>query len=53
MVHAKFYWTSGSEEEDFKGFGNNGHGSHLGHVTKTIFINLCPPFTRKLYTISP
>ena len=25
----------------FKGFTTYGHGSHLGNVTKTIFINLC------------
>ena len=28
----------------FKVFIIYGHGGHLGHVTKTIFINLCFPF---------
>ena len=26
-----------------------GHGGHLGHVTETIFINLCPSFPRWLH----
>ena len=42
MVHAKFqdHMTLGSREKDsFKVFTIYGHGSHLGHVTKTIFIN--------------
>ena len=37
MLHAKLqdHRTLGSEEEDFK--AKYEHGSHLGHVTKTIF----------------
>ena len=46
MLHAKFqdHRTLGSREEDFEDFTIYGHGSHLGHMTKTIFINLCPLF---------
>ena len=32
--------TLGSGEQYFKVF--YGHGGHFGHVTKTIFIKLCP-----------
>ena len=42
MLHAKFqdHRISGSGEEYFLRFlPYNGHGSHLGHVTWTIYIN--------------
>ena len=39
MLHAKFqdHRTSGSGEEFLKVFTIYGHGSHLGHVTCTMF----------------
>ena len=45
MVCAKFqdHGTSGSVEDFLKVEAIYGHGSHLGYVIKTIFINLCPP----------
>ena len=52
MLHAKFQYhrASGSGEQDFlKVFTIYGRGGHLGHVTKTIFINLCPLFLRSLH----
>ena len=50
MLHAKFqdHGTSGSGEEDFC---LHGHGSHLGHVTWTIYINFRSPFPRRLHII--
>ena len=42
MIHAKFqnHRSSGSGEEDFlKVFAIYSHGSHLGHVTLTIYTN--------------
>ena len=43
MLHAKFqdHRTLGTRGKDFKIFTMvlYGHGGHLGHVTKTIFIN--------------
>ena len=47
MLHAKFQdrRTSGSGR-DFKVFTIYGHGSHLGHMTWTIYINFHSPFTR-------
>ena len=49
MLLSKFkdYQTSGSGEF-FKGFTTFGNGSHFGHVTKTIFINVCTSFPRRL-----
>ena len=48
MLHAKL--TSGSEEEDFERFFTMyGHGSHLGHVTYTIYINFLSHFPRRIY----
>ena len=50
MLHAKFqgHRTSGSGEEDFfKVFTIYGHGSHLGHVTWTIYINFLSHFPRR------
>ena len=48
MLHAKFQdhirVVLGSGEKVFNIYG---HGGHLGHVTKTIFINLCP-FSKRL-----
>ena len=42
--------TAGSGEEDFlKIFTINGHGSHLGHVTWTIYIHFRPPFLSRLH----
>ena len=52
MLHAKFqdHRTSGSGEEDlFKVFTIYGHGGHLGHVTRTIYINFRFPFPRRLH----
>ena len=52
MLHAKFqdHRTYGSGEEDFlKVFTIYGHGSHLGHVTLTIYINFRSPFPRRLH----
>ena len=52
MLHAKFqnYRTSGSGEEDFfKVFTINGHGDHLGHVTRTIYINVRSPFPKRFH----
>ena len=52
MLHAKFknYRTSGSGEEDFlKAFTIYGHGSHLGHVTCTIYINFLSHCPRRLH----
>ena len=44
MFHSKFIdnQTSGSREENFKRFlPYMGHGGHVRHVTKIIFINSC------------
>ena len=52
MLHTKFHGNQpvGSEEEDFfKVFTIYGHGSHLGHVTWTIYTNFCSPFPRRLH----
>ena len=52
MLHAKFqdHRTSGSGEEDFlKVFTIHGHGSHLGHVSWTIYIIFRSPFPRRLH----
>ena len=54
MLHAKFQdhtcRTSGSREEDIlKVFTIYGHGSHLGHVTWTIYINFLSPLPRMLH----
>ena len=35
-------WTSGPEEEYFKGFSIYEYVGHLGHVTRTIYINVRP-----------
>ena len=45
MLHAKFqdHRTFGSGEESFTIYG---HCGHIGHVTETIFTNLCPLFLR-------
>ena len=54
VLHAKFqdYRTSGSGEEDFKGFYHihmYGHGGHIGHVTYTIYINFLSHFPRRIH----
>ena len=51
MIHAKFqdHRPSGSGEEDFLRFSIYGHGSHLGHVTGTIYIHIPSPFPRRLH----
>ena len=53
MLHAKFqdHRTFGSGEEDLLRFFPiiYGHGSHLGHVTWTIYINFRSPFPRRLH----
>ena len=52
MLHAKFqgHMASGSREGHLKMFFFfiYGHGGHLGHVTKTISINSCAIFQRRL-----
>ena len=52
MLHAKFqdHRTFCSEEGDFKKKKNTiyGYGGHLGHVTWTIYINLCSSFPMRL-----
>ena len=52
MLHAKFqdHRIYGSGEEDFfKVFTKFGNGSHLGHVTWTIYINFRSPFSRRIH----
>ena len=52
MLHAKFqdHRPSGSGEEDFlKVFAIYSHGSHLGPVTLTIYINFHSPLLMMLY----
>ena len=52
MLHAKFqnHRPSGSGEEDFlKVFAIYSHGSHLGHVTLIIYINVHCPFLMILH----
>ena len=52
MLHAKFqnHRSSGSGVENFlKVFAIYSHGSHLGHVTLTIYTNFHCPFLRMLH----
>ena len=53
MLHTNFqnHRSSGSGEEDFylKVFSIYSHGSHIGHVTLTIYINFLSPFPRMLH----
>ena len=51
MLHAKFqdHRTYGSGERFLKVFTIYGHGSHLGHVAWTIYINFRSPFPRRLH----
>ena len=52
MLHTKFqsHRSIGSGEEDFsKDFTIYGHGSHVGHVTQLIGINLHFLFSLKLF----
>ena len=52
MLHAKFqdHRTSGSEvENNLKFYSIYGRGGHLGHVTWTIYINICSSFQRRLH----
>ena len=51
MLHAKFqdHRTSGTGVEFFNVFVINGHGGHLGHATRTIYINFRSPFPRRLH----
>ena len=52
MLHTKFRENrpAGSGEEDFlRVFTIYGLGSHLGHVTWTIYINFLSPFPRRLH----
>ena len=52
MLHAKFqdHMPSGSGEKDFLWmFTIYGRGSHLSHVTWTIYINFRSPFQRRLH----
>ena len=50
MLHAKFqdHRTSGSGEEDFKGFNHILAWRPFGHVTRVIY-NFGTPFTRRLH----
>ena len=45
MLAVKFqdHRTSGQDKEMFEVFTIYGHGSHLGHVTWTIYTNFSPP----------
>ena len=47
MRHAKFQSSRTLVLEKF--FTIYGHGGHIGHVTKIIFINICPLFPRRLH----
>ena len=49
LLHAKFYdhTTISSVGEIFESFYINEHGSHLGHVTCTIYINFLSYFPRR------
>ena len=52
MLYTKFCGnrSTGSGEEDFlKVFTTYRHGSHLGHVTWTIYINIRSPYIRRLH----
>ena len=52
MLHTKFrdHRTSGSREEIvLRFFTIYGHGGHLGHVIRTIYINVRLPFERRLH----
>ena len=52
MIHAKFqdHKTSGSGEEGFlKVLTIYGHGGHLDHVTRTIYIKFRSPLPRRLH----
>ena len=52
MLHTMFRENrlTGSGEEDFlKVFTIYRHGSHLGHVTWTIYIKFRSPFPRRLH----
>ena len=52
MLHTKFqnHWPSGSGEKRFlKVFSIYSLGSHLGHVTLTIYINFLSSFPRMLH----
>ena len=52
ILHAKFqnHRPFGSGEDDFlKDFAIYSHGSHLGHVTMTIYIIFYYPFTTILH----
>ena len=52
MLHTKFkgHQPFGSREEDFfKVSTIYGHGCHLGHVTLTIWINVCSPIPWRLH----
>ena len=54
MLHAKFRGNrlAGSGEEDFlRVFTIYGRGSHLGHVTWTIYIYFGSPFPKGLHII--
>ena len=50
MIHAKFQYhrTSGSGEEDFKGFYHIWAWRSLGHVAWAIYIKFRSPFPRGL-----
>ena len=53
LLYAKFHdhMTISSVGEDFESFFTiNEHGSHLGHVTHTIYINFLSHFPRRLHT---
>ena len=51
ILHAKFQdrRTSGSGEDDFKGFTIYGCVGNLDHVTWTIYMNFLLPFPRRLH----
>ena len=51
MLHSKLRGnrSTGSGEDFLGDFIIYGHGSHLGHVTWTIYTNFASPFPRKLH----
>ena len=52
LLHTKFqgHQPFGCREEDFfKVFTTYGHGSHLGHVTRSVWTNFCSPIPWRFY----
>ena len=49
MPSLKIFGLPVLEENIFKVSTIYGHGGRLGHVTWTIYINICSPFPRRLH----